>query len=300
MKMIRPTIITSAMLTSTTVTDETGYPAYNPATAYADKAHVTVAALHQRYEAIGAVAAGTYPPDNPSRWLLLGATNQWAMFDEAKGTLSTATGSMTIVLAPGRVDSLALLDLTAKQVTVTVTSGGAQVYAKTQVTAVGGQNIDNWYDWFFAPLGKRTALLFDDLASYRDGVITILIEGAGSGAAVACGTLLTGRMFDIGTTLSGVDIGIDDYSKKERDQFGVVRIVKRPFSDSVSYQVAIQSTRVDAIKSALADLRATPTIYIGSDALDATFTYGTFKSFRINLTLLTGMSNISLDLEGLV
>jgi hypothetical protein len=301
MKVIRPTIVTDAILTSSTIAEpETGYPAYNPATAYADKAHVTVAAVHHRYEAIGAVAAGTYPPDHPDKWLDLGATNKWAMFDQAKGSLSTATGQMVIVLTPGRIDSLALLDLAAKQVTVKVTVSGVEVYSRTLVTAVGGNNIDNWFDWFFAPIGQRTALLFDDLPSFRTGVVTVTIDGASSGSAVACGTMLLGNMFEIGTTLSGVDIGIDDFTTKVRDNFGVVRFVERPFSDTVSYQVAIPSTRVDAAKAVLTALRATPTIYVGADGLDALFTYGIYKSFRINLVLLTGVSNVSLDLEGLV
>lgn len=350
MKVIRPTFITDAMLTSSDVPEGAGtawssattyaldarvdvqtgtvidvyqslqagntnhapassptwwqkvattYAAWSSGTTYAKDAIVSNAANHRRYRSVQA-SNTNHPLTDTTWWQDIGATNRWAMFDQAKGSLSTSTGSMQVVLTPGRVDSLALLDVTAKQVTVTMTVSGVEKYRKTQVSARGGHNIDNWYDWFFADIGVRTAFLFDDLPSYKNGVITILIEGAGSSVAVAVGTLLIGRMFEFGTTLSGVGIGIVDYSKKDRDQFGVVTIVERPYSDANEYQVAIPSGQVDAIKAVLTTLRATPTIYIGEEGFDALFTYGWFTSFRINLTMLTGISMCSIDVEGLV
>ena len=300
MNVIDPTFITDAILTSSSVAEpEAGYTAYNPASSYADKAHVWVAATHRRYEAIGALTAGFYPPDHPEKWLVLGSTNRWAMFDQAAGSRTTDTGQIEVVLTPGRINSVALLDLDAKQVTVDVHVSGVLKYTRTQVTAVGGVPIDNWYDWFFAPIGTRTTLLFDDLPAYRNSVVTVTIDATGSGETVSCGTLLIGSMFDLGTTLSGVDIGIDDFSSKTRDQFGTRTIVERPYVDTVSYQIAMPSARVDAVKTTLASFRATPTLYIGNKTIDSTFTYGTWRSFRINLARLTGMSNLSLDVESL-
>jgi hypothetical protein len=296
MKVIRPTFVTDTILTSSTI-PENDYPAW-AAGSYALGAHVIRG--HHRWESL--VASNTSDPltGDATKWLDMGATNRWSMFDQAKGSLATAVGSIEVVLAPGRIDCAALLDVVAKEVTATVTVSGTQVYSRTLVSAIGGHNIDNWYDWFFAPIGERTNFLFDDLPSYRNGVVKFTFTGKASDAAVSCGTLLMGRMFEIGITLSGVDIGIDDYSKKTRDQYGVQTIRPGNFSDTNSYQIAIQSSQVDAIKAVLASLRATPTVYIGEDGLDALFTYGTYKSFRINLQLLTGISNCSLETDGLV
>lgn len=297
MKVIRPTIVTDAILTSSSIA-ESEYPAWAAPTSYAVGGRVIRG--HAVWESLVAANAGNDPltaANQGTKWLKIGADNRWAMFDQAKGSLSSAAGQIVVVLTAGRIDSLALTELTAKQVTVSVTVGGAEVYRRTQVTAIGGRSIDNWYDWFFAPIGTRTKLLFDDLPSYRNAVVTVTIDPI-SGTA-SCGTLLVGRMFDIGTTLSGVDLGIDDFSQRNRDQFGVLSIVPRDYSDINSYPVAIQSSRVDDIKGTLTDLRTTPTVWIGSAVLDALFTYGIVRSFRINLTLLTGISNCSLDIESL-
>ena len=179
----------------------TTYAAYNAATNYAKDVIVSSAASHRRYQSLQAGNTGHALTDT-AWWLDIGATNRWAMFDQAKGSLSTVIDQMQIVLSPGRIDSLVLLDVAGKQATVVVTVGGVVVYNKTQVTAIGGRSIDNWYDWFFAPIGVRTSLLFDDLPSYRNGVVTVTIEATSDTSAVSVGTLLIGRMFDIGTTLS--------------------------------------------------------------------------------------------------
>lgn len=302
MKVIRPTFVTDANLTSSSLT-ENDYPAWSASTGYTTGQRVIQG--HHRWES---VFVGTNTGNDPlletdaSRWLDLGATNRWAMFDQAKGSLSSGTSTIQVVLTPGRIDSLALLDLNAKSVRVTVTIAGVStpVYDKTQSTNIGGRGIDNWYDWFFAPIGQRTTLLFDDLPSYKNGIVTVLIDGGGTSAPVACGTLLIGRMFQIGTTLSGADLGINDYSKKDRDQFGVVTLVARPFSDSNKYSILMDSAQVDAVRNALSNLRATPTVWIGDDGLDALQTYGFYSSFRINVALLNGTSTVSLEVEGLV
>ena len=53
MRLIRPTTLTDAMLTSSTA-PETDYPAWSSATAYAVGARVILTATHRRYEALAA------------------------------------------------------------------------------------------------------------------------------------------------------------------------------------------------------------------------------------------------------
>ncbi len=55
------------------------------------------------------------------------------MFDSSVGTLTTAEGSLTVVLRPGAVGGLALLELSGKSLTVTMRDapGGTVIYNKT-------------------------------------------------------------------------------------------------------------------------------------------------------------------------
>jgi hypothetical protein len=296
MRIIRPTKITDANLTSSSV-PETDHPAWASGATYAlgDK----VIRGHRRWESAAAGNIGHDPLLGGTYWTDLGATNRWKMFDDSVGSVTTATGSMTVVLAPGQVDAVALLGLSAKQATVEMTVGGGLVYSSTQRTAISGTSIDNWYSWFFEPLGARTKLVFDDLPSYAGGVVTVTIEGEGPGSVVGCGSLLIGRQFQIGTTLAGADLGINDFSKKDTDAFGVTTVIERTFSSRFTVRVAIQSSRATAIFDELAKRRATPILWLGEDEIDVLTVFGFFKNFSIDLQSKTGISYVSLEVESL-
>ena len=108
MKLIRPTTLTDAMLTSSTA-PENDHPVWASGTAYALGAKVILTATHRRYEALVA-STGVNPASDPTKWLDLGPTNRWAMFDDRVGTATTKAGSLQVVLAPGATDGVALID----------------------------------------------------------------------------------------------------------------------------------------------------------------------------------------------
>ena len=296
MKLIRPTTLTDAMLTSSTVA-ENDYAAWGSGTAYAVGARVILTSTHRKYEALAA-STGVNPATDPTKWLDLGPTNRWAMFDARVGTVTTRTGSLQVVLAPGAADGVALMDTDAESATVTLTVGGTQLYAKTQSFNIGGTAIDNWFSWFFEPLGRKSSLLFLDVPVYETGVLTITMSRDNPADVVSCGTLLVGRQYDIGDTEHGVDLGIIDYSRKETDQFGVTSVVERAFAKRMSARVVMQTSAIDDVHRTLAAVRATPVLWIGSEAFDSLTVYGFYKEFSIDLAYPT-VSYCSLTIEGL-
>lgn len=225
MKLIRPTSLTDGMLTSSTAL-ENDHPVWASGTAYAVGARVILTATHRRYEALVA-STGVNPTSDPTKWLDLGPTNRWAMFDDRVGTATTRSGSLQVVLSPGATDGVALIDTDAESATVSLTVSGTQLYSKTQSFNVGGTAIDNWFSWFFEPVGRKSSLLFLDVPVYEAGIITVTITRDNPADLVSCGALLFGRQFTIGETEHGADIGIIDYSRKETDQFGVTSVVER-------------------------------------------------------------------------
>jgi hypothetical protein len=78
---------------------------------------------------VDAGSIGNNPTVSGTHWIDIGATNRWAMLDGAVGTMSIGTGSIDITVAPGRVDSLAVVDTTAETVRVIVTVGQAGRWA---------------------------------------------------------------------------------------------------------------------------------------------------------------------------
>jgi hypothetical protein len=296
MKLIRPTTLTDAMLTSSTA-PETDHPVWSAGTAYAVGARVILTFTHRRYEALVA-STGVNPASDPTKWLDLGPTNRWAMFDDRVGTATTRAGSLQVVLAPGAADGLALMDTDAESVSVTLSVGGSVIYSKSQSFNIGGMAIDNWFSWFFEPLGRKTGMLFLDVPVYESGVLTVTLTRDNPADTVSCGTLLVGRQFDIGDTEHGVDLGIIDYSRKETDQFGVTSVVERAFAKRMTARVVMQTSAIDDVHRTLAAIRATPVLWIGSESFESLTVFGFYKEFSIDLAYPT-VSYCSLTIEGL-
>ncbi|MCZ8086252.1 MAG: hypothetical protein O9257_02810 [Brevundimonas sp.] len=296
MRLIRPTTLTDAMLTSSTA-PETDYPAWSSATAYAVGARVILTATHRRYEALAA-STNVSPSTDPTKWLDLGPTNRWAMFDARVGTATSRTASLQVGLAPGTIDALALIDTEAESATVTLTVGGVQVYSRSQTFNVGGVAIDNWFSWFFEPLGQKTSMLFLDVPVYAAGQLSVTLTRDNPADSVSCGTLLVGRQLSLGDTEHGADIGIIDYSRKETDQFGVTSVVERAFAKRMTAKVVLATDAIDDIHRSLAALRATPVLWIGSESFESLTVYGFYKEFSIDIAYPT-VSYCSLTIEGL-
>jgi hypothetical protein len=296
MKLIRPIEITDAMLSSSTVA-ENDHPAWSAGTAYVTGNRVILASTHRRYEALAA-STGINPATDPAKWLDLGPTNRWAMFDARVGTATTRTASLQAVLAPGAVDAVALIDTDAESATVRLTVDGVTNYTSTQSFNLGGNAIDNWFSWFFEPIGRKSTLLFLDVPVYANGVVSVTITRDNPADTVSCGTLLVGRQFSIGETEHGADIGIIDYSRKEADQFGVISVVERAFAKRMTARVVMQTDAVDDVHRNLAALRATPVLWIGSETFESLTVYGFYKEFSIDLAYPT-VSYCSLTIEGL-
>ena len=121
MYVIKPNPITDAVLVSSTV-PETDHPAWNAATSYTVGDRVIRTTTHRVYEALLAGVDSGLPESTSARWVAVGATNRWRMLDSEVGSVTSAPGSLSVVLAPGYATALALLEVDAQSISVTVTS----------------------------------------------------------------------------------------------------------------------------------------------------------------------------------
>lgn len=295
MKVIRPVTITDASLVSSDVA-ETDHPAWASGTSYALGANVIRA--HRRWESLVASNLGNDPTTNPDKWLDLGPTNRWAMFDNRVGTQTERATSLTVELQPGSIDALALIDTDAESATVTMMVGATEVYSGERSFMNAGVPINNWFAYFFEPIGRKTTVFFLDLPVFPDAITTVEVIGGGATATVSVGTLIVGRAADLGEAEHGAGVGIVDYSRKETDIFGVTSVVERSWSKRMTLRTLIQTDQVDATQRLLAGLRATPVLWIGDEELESLIIYGFYKEFSIDLAFPT-VSYCSLTVEGL-
>lgn len=296
MKVVKPVTFTDAMLTSSTVA-ENDYAAWSGATTYALDAYCIMASTHRIYKSLQAANTNHQPDTSPTWWLDVGPTNRWGMFDSQVGTVTSVTGTITVVLTPGRIDSLGLLQLYADTVTVAMTSDGDTVYSNS-INLNYGPPVADWYDYFFAPIRRRTDVVLLDLPPYSDCILTITIDGAGSTAQ--CGMVVMGLVSELGGTQYGCTVGITDYSKKGTDDFGNPILTVRGYAKKMEGQIFFENTELDFVHAVLAELRATPALWIGADDLySSLIVFGFYRDFSIQISYPTA-SLCSLQIEGMI
>lgn len=297
MRVIAPTPITDAVLASCTV-PENDYAEWSSATSYTVGQKVIIAATHQTYEALTA-HTNKPPATSPADWLPLGATNRWRMFDAKVGTVTSATSSISVTLAAGVVTGIALFGVNASLVTVTMTDPVDGVVFSRTADLQDYTGITDWYAYFFEDVRRKPSLIVEGLPSYRNAQLTITVSG-GPAETVSIGSLVVGRLRKFAdNVLAGASVGIQDFSRKERDPFGNFQIVERAFAGLARWRFIIPNNRLDATRETLAALRSKPAVYIGSDRFSSTTIYGFFRDFEPVIEY-PEYTEVSIEIEGLV
>ena len=268
LQLLQPVTVAGAVLASSNVA-ENDAAEWSASAAYATGARVMRATTNRVYESLTAANVGNDPAGASGKWLDVGPTNRWSMFDEALGTSTTNTNSIQVALNAGSANAVALLDVVASTVRVRATG-----YDRTVPTATG-------------------AITFLDLPS-NAGTVTVTIAGTGT---VSVGTLLIGRVTTLGLTEASPTAGITDFSRKDVDEFGEVTIVQRAWAKRMTARALIRTDAVDIVANRIAAVRAQPSLWIGQTGPDSLTVYGFFKDFSIEVG--ETLSKLSLSIEGL-
>lgn len=301
MKVIRPTTITTAMLTSSTVPEphpESGESLWVSGTTYGVGAVVIQPTTHMRYERTVAGTSTIVPENDLTNWIEAGPTLRWAMFDRKIGTASTGATAITVVMRPGSISGLGMLELVGRQVVVAVKDapGGTTVYSRT--INLDGTQITSVYEWFFLDFEQLSDFVLTDLPQHFAACeLTVTIS---STKPVSVGVLQVGQVLAVGRTSMGATVGIIDYSKKDRDRFGNFDVDEGDFSKRGNLQVLTPASGFNKIFRSLAALRAIPCIYIGADQIgfEPLIIYGFFKDFSMVIPY-SQYHLCNLEIEGL-
>lgn len=297
MKIIQPIPVTAAMLTASNVpeTDATAWTAgtYTLGTKrmYEHRVYEVIVTSTSDRPDIGAAAA------TPT-WLDLGATNRFKMFDQIISTQTTYASQIDVDITPGAiVNGVACFGLYGNEITLTVTDPlEGQVYSETRSLQDNTLIVD-WYSYFFEEIAFRPDMVFLNLPSYGAATITITVDAGLANAEV--GEVVIGKQRTLGISNFGTSVSIQDYSIKSVDDFGNTIIVQRAYSKRADYDVTVETGNIAAVQKGLADIRTTPTVFIGDENRSETVVYGFYKQFNIVLTT-PSISDCSIEVEGLV
>lgn len=297
LRVVQPMGVSASMLVSTNV-PETDYAEYNAATSYALGARVIVAAQHKVYESAVAANVGNSPASSPAQWTEVGATNRWKAFDQTVSTQTKNPLSISYRIKPGRaIHAVALLNLSgASAVRVRVIDPTHGSVYDTTASLSGIPQNSSWWDWFFGAKTERKQLVITDIPAMPLADILIDISGTSD---LGVGVIVIGEMrrFSMGVK-SGTRVGFQDFSRKEKNEFGDTVLVERGFSRTASFSMLLRASEVDAIDRYVTTVRAYPCVWIGSGRYEATTVYGFPKNFDIVISYFD-YSDCELEIEGL-
>ncbi len=274
----------------------TTYEVYAGGTTYAIDDIVISTSTHHEYQSLQASNTG-HSLSDAAWWLDLGPNNRYRMFDQSNSSTTENGNSIEFaVTVDGRADSVSLLNMVAATVNITMTTVADGEIYNQDFDLVSDSGIDNWYEYFFEPVARRGDLVVYDLPLNADPTFTITINEPNGTTSI--GSAVIGQSRYLGNLLYGARLGIRDFSRKIADDFGNYSIVQRAFSKNASYKIVIANDKVDALAALLAEYRATPVVWVGVDDFTATWIYGFFKDFAIEIAFVNE-SYLTLELEGL-
>lgn len=297
MKFLIPVTTTDAVFVSSSAS-ETDYAVWSGATTYGLAGNCIKA--HRKWESVQAGNTNHDPEtDDGTWWLDIGPTNRWAMLDQAVGSVTTVASPLSVILAPGVIDSVAVLDVVAQTVRIKLDDPVAGTVYDTTYTLADRAELLDWYDYFFAELEPQTFLIADDLPPFwASAQLTVTLANSGN---AACGTLAVGRMIECGGTRYGVGVGVIDYSRKETDDFGVTTVVARSYAKRIDCNLIVDNARLDYVARKLAAARSTPCVWVTDSrgTWESLVIYGYYKDWGINISY-PDHSEALLTIEGLI
>lgn len=297
MQMVRPLTIDTTNLASNVAYDDGAE--YSAAATYAlGTVVIDTASASPTYHAFESLAAGNvgHALTDTAYWLDLGAVNRLRMFDQVNGTLTTRATPIDVTIAATTVaNGLALFNLDAEEVHVTVTNGSGTLYDET-VSLRSTFGISDWYTWFTQEVAFKSDLVLTDLPPNSGTSVRVQITGTGD---VSCGTMVLGKLRDLGSGPSyGARGGIIDYSRKVTDDFGNTSLTERGFAKRHTFRSLVAAGDVDGVFDVLAQYRATPVVWIGAEAYRMTSIYGWARDWGIEIAY-PSHSILALEIEGL-
>ncbi len=300
LKVIRSLPVTQHVLTAHNVpADE--YPVWDATTDWALGARVIHA--DTVYEAVAESGnVDKQPGKELNFWASVGPTNVWRAFDLSSSTKTRFADACFFEFQPHRgISGLVLMNLHGvTQVRVRLTDPYYGVVYDSSETMSSVPSAADWYAWTFELRVARTEHIVSDIPSYPSATLRLDFDGAGD---AGIGVIAFGPEREIGGgpdggVHSGARLSIEDFSRKERNPQGDTYLQQRAFAKTASYTMTISNADLDNVYALLAELRATPCLWVASDRWRATTVWGFYRQFSIDIQY-ANYSQCSIDIEGL-
>ncbi|MRW85415.1 hypothetical protein GJ698_15120 [Pseudoduganella sp. FT26W] len=261
------------------------YAAYDPAATYGLGDTVIDPVAHLVYESQIAANHGQ-PLTTGTAWLdLEQPTNKWASFDQLRNTQAVAPVDVVQSIAPGqRVNSIAVIGLDARWVTITVSVGGVVKYTVT--VDLSKRKSRSWSQYYFGLFPMRTSVQFFNLPPYRNATITVTASKVNGQRGV--GGIILGNSVYLGEAQYEATSDHLNFSAIERRDDGKLKLVPERSVPKVDLTIWFDKELTSQLLDVRSQLNGRPAVWSGLDDFkldyfEPLFIYGPHKEFSLNL-----------------
>jgi hypothetical protein len=242
------------------------------------------------YQSRSDANVGNHPAFTPLKWALIGIKNTKAIFDKKYIHLkSYASEKIEFLIDACSPDVVVFGGLEAVTIKIEQIKNGEIFKTYTQRTAKWSGN--TFREYVFEHVGKNSRAVVR-LAPLIKQQLKITIENPGGIAR--CSYMVIGKKSDIGKTLPRGQISIEDFSKKERTDEGVIYLKQGKVIEDGAYTILIQREELDAVKTKIKERAGLPTVFIPT-CMTTTIIYGFVKGFRPTLDTQTIQYTIEIE-----
>jgi hypothetical protein len=296
-RVIKSVTMTDPLLTATSIT-EADHAAWSGATTYALGDRVILTSTHKIYESIQAANTNNDPATAANWWVEVSATNRWKLFDLSSTTQAVVDTADYYEITPGvAINAVGFINMSGiLSIRVRLTDPSFGLVYDTTVDMQSIPSESSWYAWFFEARSEQTQYVFDDLPSYPNAVLRFDVASSGT-AYIGGVTFGTQRSIGMGLR-TGVRLGIQDFSRKERNDYGDTVLVQRAFAKRISLNTMILNTELDNTFTLLTELRALPCLWITGTGYSVLSLFGFYNNFEITIPY-ADYSECSIEIESL-
>jgi len=275
-------------------------PAWSAGTTYAANAQVrqAVGGIQRIFtsKAGGNLAHDPALDTTATYWTGEGPTNRYAMFDGSRGSRTVHPSEIVVIVrADGWVNTATVQNVDAAEIQLTQTDALEGLVYDETFDMVSDSGILDPFAYCFTPITRLSDLTLMELKPYSDSLIMARISNPGGNAA--CGEFGAGWLRDYGDTQWDGEIGVQDFSIVDFDEWGAPDVVERAYARRATPPVIIDTAMVDVVAHDLAELRATPSLFVFDDAYNALTIQGFPKDWSIRLGPVK--SWLSIEVRGL-
>lgn len=235
---------------------------------------------------------GTNTDDSPDidsvsltpTWVKIKPSNYFAMLDGETSTQTENADTIEIEIASNNFDTVSLLEVEGKTVTIELTDNSVPEVVFTKVFNLQDETevVDELSYWF-SDFILIPAIFTNKIPLFTNATLKIIIDN--TGGIAKCGRLVFGRSFFVGDTGYGANLSLESFSSKEFDVFGNSSLVHRDSINLESYEVEIPSSKVGVLKRKAKELDAIPILFVMDESDDSNLenllTYGFWDSFSM-------------------